>query len=137
MVSADFPEFPSCFVCGKKNPRGLHTHFSPSGEGVKATFTADETLAGYQNTVHGGIISALLDEALIWAAYASTHCFGVTAELNVRFRKPLSVKSECIVEGKMVENRGKMWMVEARVMDPRGSVYASATGKVIPMRQTE
>ena len=128
------PEFPDCFVCGKDNPRGLHVPFEIRGKGVRAVFTPDRTLAGYEETVHGGIISSLIDEAFIWAAYAATGRFGVTAELHVRFKKPLTAGSECVITGGMLEDRGRIWLVEARVEDPKGDPFASGTGKVVPIK---
>ncbi len=132
-VSSSFPTFPHCFVCGIDNPKGLHINFSLAENSAKAIFIADETHLGYENAVHGGIISALLDEAIIWACYASTREFGVTAELNVRFKKPLPIHKKCIVEGKMIENRGKLWIAEAKILDERNNFYAKATAKIIPV----
>lgn len=127
------PEFPTCFVCGKQNPRGLRIPFTIHEESVRATFVPDETLVGYEDAIHGGIISALLDEAIIWASYASTNRFGVTAELHVRFLKPLHVNEACRIVGKMLENKGRIWIVEGRIMDLRGDLIAKARGKVIPI----
>ena len=126
------PEFPTCFVCGKKNLRGLRIPFFIHEKGVRATFVPDETLVGYENAIHGGIISALLDEAIIWASYAFTKRFGVTAELNVRFLKPLHIGEECTIIGKMIEDRRRLWIVEAKIMDAEGALVAQAMGKVIP-----
>ena len=136
LTESPLPGFPNCFVCGKNNPRGLKLNFSIHEDGVKASFIPDETLVGYENTVHGGIISALLDEAIIWACYTATKRFGATAELNVRFNKPLHVKETCMVEGRMIENKGKLWIVEGKIVDIHGNLFAKATGKVIPIRET-
>lgn len=128
------PEFPGCFVCGRENPRGLHIPFEIEGRGVRAVFTPDRTLAGYSDTIHGGIVSSLIDEAMVWAAYAATKRFGVTAELNVRFRKPLHAGCECVIEGWMKEDRGRVWVLEAIVADEEGDPFAAGLGKVIPMK---
>ena len=127
-----FPGFPRCFVCGEHNPKGLRTQFSVDGDGVRASFIPDETHVGYEDTVHGGIISALLDEAIIWAGYASTGRFGVTAELNVRFIGPLAVGEKYTVMGRVTENRGRLWIVEAEIFDEQGQRLAKADGKVLP-----
>lgn len=131
------PTYPRCFVCGKENPRGLKTQFAVYGDRVRTSFLPDESMVGYEHAVHGGIISALLDEAIIWATYASTGRFGVTAELTLRFLTPLSVQTKCFVEGWMVENRGKLWIGEAKLMDEEERVYAKARGKVLPMSEEQ
>ena len=132
-VISSLPRFPHCFVCGADNPRGLHTNFSINKNTAKATFVADETHLGYENAVHGGIISSLLDEAVIWACYASTGRFGVTAELSIRFKKPLPIHKKCIVEGKMVEDKSKVWIAEAKLRD-EVNTYAKATAKIVPYK---
>ena len=126
------PLFPQCFVCGSENPIGLKTKFSLCDQGVEAVFTPDETHRGYENVVHGGIISALLDEAVIWAVYASTNQFGVTAELNIRLMKPLSIGETCTVKGVMIEDRGKLRIVEATIVNKEGELLARAEAKVFP-----
>ena len=126
------PEFPGCFVCGRENARGLRIPFVVDGEEVRALFTPGAELAGYEDTVHGGIISSLLDEAIVWAAFAATGRFGVTAELNVRFRKPLPIGTECTISGKLLEDKGRILIMESCVADGEGSPYATATGKIVP-----
>ena len=133
---SEFPEFPHCFVCGQSNPNGLRTCFFPDGQqGVKAIFTPDKSHVGYEDAVHGGILSALLDEAIIWATYASTGRFGVTAELLVRFLRPLTVGKTCTVLGRMKEDKGKLWIAESEIIDDAGNVLVKAEGKVIPIKQ--
>ncbi len=127
------PTYPKCFVCGQDNPRGLRTQFIAEGDHVFAEFIPEPFLAGYENVVHGGIASTLLDEAMIWAAYVSQGRFGVTAELTVRFLKPMIVNQLYRIIGNMVEDRKKLWIVEARIVDDKEDLYASASGKVMPM----
>ena len=137
LSNPDHPMFLDCFVCGIKNPRGLNTKFFIVGDGVKATFTADETLSGYKHSVHGGIISSLLDEAIIWASYAATGRIGVTAELTVRFLKSLSIGKKCTIKGKVVKNRRRLWIAKGEIVDEEGKLCATAIGKVVPMHQEQ
>jgi uncharacterized protein (TIGR00369 family) len=127
------PTYPKCFVCGQDNTRGLRTQFIAEADHVFADFVPEPFLAGYENVVHGGIASTLLDEAMIWAAYVSQGRFGVTAELTVRFRKPMIVNQSYRIVGKMLEDRKKLWIVEARIIDDKGELYVLGSGKVMPM----
>lgn len=129
------PDFPGCFVCGTKNPRGLHTPFEPTTEGAKANFVPDVTHAGYEDIVHGGIISALLDEAIIWAVYTGTGQFGVTAELTIRFMNPMRVGRSYTIIGRFLQDRGRILKAEASILDASDSVIARAAGKVLRMKQ--
>jgi uncharacterized protein (TIGR00369 family) len=131
--SQKLPSFSGCFVCGRDNPKGLHAEFLFDGSSVRAAFIPDKSVLGYGHAVHGGIISTLLDEAIIWAAYSHKNRFGVTAELNVRFIEPLTIEKKCIIEAQLTEDKGKIWIVEAKIYDQDGTLYAKAKGKVVPM----
>ncbi len=125
------PLFPGCFVCGTENPNGLQTPFRLHKEGAEATFTPDATHAGYENVVHGGIISALLDEAIIWAVYAVCRIFAVTAELNIRFRRPMLLGESFKVQGVVLEHRGKIITAKSTIIDSQDNEIAHARGKVV------
>jgi len=129
------PFYPDCFGCGRDNPRGLACRFVAEGGMVKAEFKTEPWMVGYENMIHGGIIGTVLDEALIWAAYAATGCFGVTAEMTVRFFKPLPVGTTCTVEGKLTENKGRVWAVES-ILRQTGDEKptAEAKGKIIALK---
>ncbi|MFH1941811.1 MAG: PaaI family thioesterase [bacterium] len=132
LQTSELPQFPNCFVCGSENPKGLHVRFCTTPEGVEAIFQAEPSHAGYEDVVHGGIVGALLDEAMIWASYVSMRRFGVTAELNVRYIKPLRVRQTCTLIGRFVEDRGKLWIAEGEMIDEEGKPIARARGKILP-----
>jgi len=86
-----------CFVCGEKNPSGFHLVFSLHDGKVTAEFFPEKIHQGYKDIVHGGIISTLLDEAMVKVALMQKMP-AITAELNVRFKNPLAVGDKAIVE---------------------------------------
>ena len=131
------PTYPNCFVCGHENKRGLQVPFSTDGNMVRARFSAEPGFLGYAHAIHGGILSTLLDEALIWACYVKTDRFGVTAEITVRYLKPLIVYTPCVVQGRMVEDKAKIWLAEAEILDQEGHAYARAKGKIIPLNEKQ
>lgn len=78
-----------CMLCGKRNTGSLGLSFRDAGDGgVYARFDAKDIFQGYDGMIHGGVTSALLDEAM-------THCLfshgieGITADLHVRFVHPV------------------------------------------------
>ncbi len=127
------PEFPNCFVCGQNNPKGLKRKFTLHNKKAETRFIANKTHIGYENIVHGGIISALLDDAIIWASYTSLNSFGVTAELKVRFIKPVPINKEFIINGEIVENKGKLLIGRGVMKDSSGEVFAAAKAKIIAL----
>jgi uncharacterized protein (TIGR00369 family) len=127
------PSVSDCFVCGQKNIRGLKVTFHDHGDRVTAQFIADETLVGYKPVIHGGIISALLDEIIIWAIYAKTRQFGMTAELTIRFLKPMLISIPYNIEGHVREIKGKLIQAYGEIVSEEGEVVAKAQGKVVPI----
>ena len=131
------PSFSGCFVCGIDNNSGLKLKFFQKNDSVSAFFSPSKTHLGYGHAVHGGIISSLLDEAIVWAVYAATSRFGVTAELNVRFLKPVLLNEKYIVEGRLINNKGKIWQAEAVLMDAKSISYAKGIGKIFPLSEIQ
>ena len=128
------PFYSGCFVCGNENNRGLRCRFFKEGQEATAILRTEPWMVGYEGIVHGGIIGTVLDEALIWGAYAATGRFGMTAEITIRFLHPLYVASTCAVVGKLKENKGKIWIVEGWMVFDNKTEIAKAEGKVLPMK---
>ena len=107
----------SCFVCGDKNEIGLKLRFKLDREGQCATTTTilKDHFSGWINAAHGGIICALLDEAMVYAC-AATGWFVATGTINVKFRKPVPVGETLTIEGELLEHRRKIMKTRARVL---------------------
>jgi acyl-coenzyme A thioesterase PaaI-like protein len=81
-------EHPMCPVCGENNPNGLKLKFKVQSDGsVAAVFSCLPGLQSYPNVLHGGVISAILDSAMVNALFA-IGIVAVTATLEVRFMAP-------------------------------------------------
>jgi uncharacterized protein (TIGR00369 family) len=118
-----------------KNPRGLKTPFHLHEKGAYATFTPDVSHSGYEDVVHGGIVSALLDEAIIWAVYAGCRIFAVTAELKIRFRRPMLLGESYKIQGTVLEHGGRIIQAESVILDGSGNMIARARGKVVRSKE--
>lgn len=125
-ISADA----ACFVCGPQNPIGLKATFVTDRDARRshAELSLPADFQGWQDVVHGGVLAALLDEACIYACRAlADQC--VTAELQVRFRKPVPVGSRVEVSGQLVDSSRKVWQAKAQ-LKVAGVLYAEAQAKV-------
>jgi len=60
---------------------------------------------GFKGTVHGGIISTVLDEVMVWACGVQTKRFAYSAELNFRFLEPMQPGEELVATGELTANR--------------------------------
>jgi uncharacterized protein (TIGR00369 family) len=117
-------------VCGKQNPGGLNLVFSFRDNRTFAEFTLRKTFQGYKDIVHGGIIAALLDEAMVKAVLAQG-IQAITAELTVRFRNPLFTNEKAFVEAEIVKTGKKLVEAAARIKGPGSRTIAEGRGKLV------
>ncbi len=128
------PTGATCFVCGADNQGGLHVRFYTLGDGrVHVDFTPAEHFTGYTGVVHGGIVGTVLDEILGWAVSLQCDRFTVTAELTVRYVKPLASERPYHIVSWVAEDRGRYWVAEGEVRDAEGTIYARGRGKFFPL----
>lgn len=108
-----------CFACGPDNPIGLDIRFSLDDQGrCIGRFTANENHVGFQNTVHGGIIFAALDDVMANVLYLQQRK-AHTARCEIRYRQALEVGREIGLTGWIEQERRRLIQLkgEARLVD--------------------
>ncbi len=117
-----------CAVCGVKNPISLNAQIYELENGmVVGLTTGRECHQSYPNRMHGGIISALLDEIIGRAiTILEPETFGVTASLEVKFKKPVPLNEPIKVVGKIIKNTRMFFETEGFVEDQNGNILAIA-----------
>lgn len=118
--------FTGCFGCGPDNPRGLRLEFLRDGDAVVSHTSLGLEYAGYRNFIHGGVIAAILDEAMGWALLHIRGRYGVTRSLTVDYRRPVRVASRLTVRASIDAFRTESAEISAMIRDHRGRVLASA-----------
>lgn len=123
-----------CFVCGRDNPLGFKAAIvvDRDRQSAQCTLTVAAEYQGWQGMVHGGIISALLDEVCAYAGMTVADSV-VTGELKTRFRKPVPVEREVTVAAQVVNHVRRAVLVEA-TLTMAGEVLASAEAKMMVVR---
>lgn len=119
-----------CFACGKDNPIGLKIAFALDDDGrCTATFTGESNHVGYENTVHGGIIYAALDDVMANVLYLQKKK-AHTARCEVRYRRPLEVGQTVRLSGWIESERRRLVVLkgEARLSDS-GDLVADAEAR--------
>ncbi len=79
----------TCFGCGVDNPIGLRMRFFTDEQRVYSQVAVPPTMAGWDRTVHGGVLSTLLDEIMGWSVIYLLGRIGVTKTMTVEFVKPV------------------------------------------------
>jgi uncharacterized protein (TIGR00369 family) len=129
-MNTDFFMDACCFACGKDNNNGLHLDIKKTDQGVTALFQVPVWCQGYEETVHGGIISTILDELAVWAAYhAGYKC--VTGELLVRVKNPMHINVPYTANGSVVKNHHRLVLAYAEILDEQERLYAYAHAKLL------
>ncbi len=125
------PNSRNCFVCGVENSFGLHMKFyDDENGGVYTEMVVPERFQGYPGVVHGGIIAAMLDETAgrVFMNGPDPQ-FYVTAELKIRYRKPVPIGETLILKGHKGPDGGKKGRVAfaaGEIWNKNGDLLASA-----------
>ena len=125
-----------CFVCGLKNDFGLKAEFFEVASGeIRAVFTPCDFHQSYPGRMHGGIAAAVLDEAIGRAVNAGKDeaVWGVTVDLNLKYRKPVPLGERLVVTGRIVKNGGRVFEGSGEIVLPDGSVAVEATGRYMKL----
>ena len=96
-----------CFACGKDNPIGLHIEFHVDGNECRAEFTPNENHVGWEDTVHGGIIYAALDDVTANVLYRQKRK-AHTARCEIRYRQPVRVGETLKLHGWIEKEKGRL-----------------------------
>ncbi len=134
------PSSKMCFVCGRDNPIGLHLHFYTAEDGrVHTEFTPRQEHQGYPGVMHGGLITSLLDETIGRTAIADDW-WCMTAELEIRFKKPVPIGQPLHVIGEITQKKGRLLKARGEIRlacDDQLLVEAHGTFLKIPDDQIE
>lgn len=124
----------TCFGCGAINPVGLHMEFLTDGQRVYSFITAPLAMAGWDRTVHGGIISTILDEIMGWSVIYLLQKIGVTKSMTVDFLKPLRAEEKLTVVGSIQEIQSeRLVLVTGEIYSAEDILCARAHGTFATM----
>ncbi len=122
-----------CYVCDPTNPAGLRIPYFYDEEAgvVQAELTLGPEYSGAPRYVHGGVVTAVLDEAMAWVAVASAERFAVMREITTTFEHGVLVGEPHRVEARL-ESAGSIRLeASAKVLDASGRRCARARGRLI------
>ena len=128
-----------CLVCGTKNDASAAARFytveREDGEQVLLTiFTPQERHQSYPGRMHGGMASTILDEAIGRAATILVPgIWGVTIDLNVKFRKPTPLDEDLYCESKITKMGSRGFEGEGKLFRANGEICATATAKYLTL----
>ena len=127
-----------CIICGLDNEFGVRAAFYNMEDGsVMTKFQYHPNHQSYPGRVHGGLITAMLDELGLrglWAHHGGEEKdFGVTINLTTNYRKPVPYATDLIAKGVVVRETSRFVVVESQLLDMEGTVLADGTIKYIKL----
>ena len=126
----------TCFVCGPDNPEGMHLVFTLDEE--RNTFVCQFNLGprytGPPGHCHGGIIAAILDDAM-GKVNKLRHVVALTKEMTVEYLKPVPLHKPLRVESREVSVHGRQHINAAEILNDDNEVLARSRGTFIAIDQ--
>lgn len=127
----DTTDYQRCFVCGLHNPYGLQLVFRCEHNSIVADFQPRAEHQGFPGVIHGGIVAAVLDEALNRTSLLATNPnWTMTGRLEVRFRRYVPYGSLLRVRASLDKER-RNWLQASGTLtlaDAENTILAEAQG---------
>ena len=120
-----------CFVCSTNNDFGLKAKFITDTLKHKSycKIIIPYNFQGWDKYVHGGIIASLLDDCIVYACKASGFdC--LTAELTIKYKKPVFINEEIKLEGEIIEIKKNKLLLAKSKLEINGNILAEAKAKM-------
>lgn len=110
---------------------GFNLQFDVADDGsVSVTFAFADHMEGPPNIVHGGALSAVIDEAITVAAFVNDRG-GFTANLNINYKAPVPIGETVIVKAKIDKIVGRKTFLSSTLHLVDRTLAVSATGLFI------
>ena len=126
-----------CVICGLDNQAGVKAPFYNMEDGsVMSKFQFSINHQSYPGRVHGGMITAMLDEMglrAMWAKNGNEEEFGVTMSLSVNFRKPVPYGEWILAQGVLLRESRKFALIQSRILSLDGTLLADGELKYLKL----
>lgn len=100
--------------------------FFEDGEDIVSFWRLTQNHQSWLNTLHGGIQAVLLDEVCGWVVFHKLKTAGVTAKMEMRYRKPVSTLQRYVkLRGRLLELRRNVATVEGELLSEEGELLCS------------
>ena len=117
-----------CCACG---PSPYRLDFTcDDDQTLVAIWKPDAHLGSYPNTLHGGIQSLLIDEAMTCCLMAHD-VIGVTADLRIRYRHPITLDAPIEIRTHVTAVKPPLYQLQTELIQ-QGNRCVLARGKFMP-----
>ena len=119
----------NCFGCSPVNTSGLQMEFYTNEAAIYSKLVVPDHLCGWNNLVHGGVLTTIMDEIMSWATIYLLKRVPMTKSISVDFLKPIYVGNPLKAVGTVLEKKGKHEaLMQGRIYNKDEVCCARATG---------
>ncbi len=131
-IRLEKPQGHGCFACGTANPIGLNMEFYRNENAICSEVTIGKQYEGWENMVHGGIVSTLLDEIMSWTVMYFKKSFLVTRKMDIKYIKPVPIETLLIVSGKLGKKvKEPKIQVGGQIRNKAGNLLVRSSGEFV------
>lgn len=125
----------TCFGCGASNPNGLHMKFLTDERQVFSFLKVPANMTGWDKTVHGGVLSTILDEIMGWSVIYLLKKLGMTKSITVNFIKAVNANERLTIVGGIKETQSDRSVIMASwIYNGDDTLCVKAEGQLTTMR---
>jgi uncharacterized protein (TIGR00369 family) len=117
----------NCFACGTLNVHGIGLELHAGDDRCWTELALPDRFQGWDDIAHGGIVCTILDEVMAWAL-VDHDLWGVTARMNVEFKRPVPL-------GRRIRAEGRVLQVRRRIVEAEGVILDQADGTLLARAQ--
>ena len=126
----------NCFGCAPNNPFGLHMEFYEDGDYIVSYWQPERNYQGWVDTMHGGVLSTLIDETCGWVVTRKMQTSGFTTSLNVKFRKAVSTNEPRLtIRANIVKQMRNLLFIHAEILNSEGELCVEGETTYFLMNQ--
>lgn len=124
-----------CFVCApvENNPKGLNLEFIQTEKGAETRFTLPRSFQSYPGFLHGGIVSAVLDETMAYAGVFRFEKLPLTRRLTLSYRRGVEAGKEFVCRSQIVDASETGFTATGAILLPgRGTFVLAEADFILP-----
>ncbi len=116
----------------------MSIRFYWDGEKIDTVIRPHDFYMGFDKIVHGGIQTAMMDEAMGWAITMEIGTFVLTRKLSVEFLRPMRTGKEYRLVARAIEHERKFSYAEGRIINTvNNKTIAEAEGTFFHMKKEQ
>ncbi len=102
--------------------------FYEEGDDVVSVWQPTQNHQSWIDTLHGGMQATLLDEACGWVIFHKLQTAGVTAKMEIRYKKPVSTRqTHIVIRARLVEMRRNVAIVQGEIWSADNQLLVECT----------